>query len=75
MDISAAKLGCAASADSAFWLDDNANNAAEFWLTAENARGCAIIAADACGFARIACSADELILPAVAAEAASEVAL
>lgn len=72
--ISAAMLGCAASAAHAFWFDDNAASAAECLLTAANADGLAIIAAEACGLARTACIAEALILPAAAAEAASELA-
>ena len=42
--ISAARLGCAAKAAHAFWFDDSAASAAEFWLAAANACGLAIIA-------------------------------
>ena len=68
-------FGCAASAAHAFWFDDNDASAAACWLTAAKALGLAIIAADACGLAMTAFIAEELILPATAADAASEFAL
>ncbi len=68
-------FGCAASAAHAFWFDDSDASAAECPLSAAKALGLAIIAADACEFAMTAFIAEALILPATAADAASEFAL
>ena len=73
--INAAMFGCAASAAQAFWFDASADIAAVWWLIAANACGLPIIADVACGLPKTACIADALILPAAAAEAASELAL
>ena len=73
--INAARLGFSASAEKAFALADKVANAADCRLTASNAFGLAIIAADACGLASTAFIADESSFPEADAEAASACAL
>ena len=73
--INAAMLGCAASDAKAFWFDASVAIAADWWLIEAKACGFTIIAEAACGLPITACITPALILPAAAAEAASELAL